>query len=437
MMLIWKTTLLCCRSVVCFQSVLGRRFTRALITALCCSALLTFQHTVPKSVAQSVVRPVTERGIATIASSTGVETDVLLPIVDEVSLNLTPFCQQDCFRIGSEEPQSLALVKNRWGCTETVSIRPEDEIWIVSSRNIGSGANLGGQLEVQRLGDCQWQPSSLPALASCHRSNRSLTTLMYVHGNQTDYQFGISRGIQFYHNLVTSQKAVSPLRMVLWLWKSERELARLYPDFRIKSQRAVKTGQAFKTTLEQLGDARVLLAGFSLGTQVILSALEAMEAEQGASPCDSTAPWWAAGVSDRCSCDKYRIALIAPAVDPAYACRIANRMIHSTLTQRTAVFLNRSDRAVKALRIIVRRECHEKPVSLDRLLDGRRLPLGQTQKIDLTWETGVRHSIVKYSSAPSFCRELHHLLNEFAADGITEDEIAANRAVPLSPICVE
>lgn len=306
----------------------------------------------------------------------------------------------------ADEDKSICVTKNRWGCTEQLTARPQDEVWIVSARDC-CNSRWEETLAVKRLSSGAWQPSSLEELGNCHQTNRSLSTLVYVHGNQTDYEYGVSRGVQFYHNFVSSHEDVGPLRIVLWLWKSEQEQKRIYPDFLIKSRRAVQMGEIFKATLQEFGDARIALIGFSLGTQVIASALDSMEADQAIAYC---------GFNGNTSTDKYRIALIAPALDPAYACAVADREVCSTLTARTTAFFNRSDRAAKALRIVFRRECTDRSVTLNSLLEGQRLNLGPVRTVDLTWEAGARHSIVKYSRTPSLCRELSSMLAEVAAN---------------------
>jgi hypothetical protein len=322
----------------------------------------------------------------------------------------------------SSESKSLCVIKNRWGGTETRAIRPRDEIWIVSARNCCSCCGAEA-LDVKRLSSGQWQSSSLDVLANCHQTNSALSTLMYVHGNQTDYEYGMSRGIQLYDNFVSRQKEVGPLRVVLWLWKSEKEQKRIYPDFRVKSQRAIEMGEIFKATLERFGDSRMTLIGFSLGAQVIASALDSMEAERGKHACFRADSFMSQGC---CASDQYRIALIAPALDPAYACSVADRTVCSTLAARTSVFYNRSDSTIKALRIIVRRECPDKSVTLNSLLEGRRLNLGPVRTIDLTWESGCRHSIVKYSRTPSLCRELSGMIAEVAVHKNGPDQLVLN-----------
>jgi pimeloyl-ACP methyl ester carboxylesterase len=221
--------------------------------------------------------------------------------------------------------------------------------------------------------------------------------------------------------------------MVIWLWKSEKELTRLYRDFRVHSKRAAKIAPALKATLERLGDARVALVGFSLGTQVILSTLDSMEEARRMGSRAGEHPSVQIDWDENHSGDnKYRVALIAPALDPAYACDVANRTVASSVTATTRVFNNRSDRAVKALRIILRRECPSKSISFGKLTQERRLNIGQVKNIDLTAEAGFKHSIVNYSFTKSLCCELGEMLSEVAGN-----EILANQPVPHNQFAVE
>ena len=359
----------------------------------------------------------------------GTESDLMWePYLAESTQSESGVAGPDCCPETSEQPwlkenRSLCTIKCALGGTKNVAIRPEDEIWIVSARNFDSCLESAESLEVKRLANNTWQVASIDELAECHQSNTSLTTLLYAHGNQTDYNYGISRGVQFYRSLASCPELDGPIRMVLWLWKSERESVRLYPDFRIKSERAIEMGAAFRTTLERLGDSRVALVGFSLGAQVILSALDSMEEHQSHSFCE----WDCSSLqgsysSDSDTAKKYRIALIAPALDPAYACAAAGRTVCSSITHETRIFNNRSDRAVKALRIIIRRECPQKSISFSKLVAEQRLRLGRVTNVDITSEAGARHSIVRYSRTQSLCCELGRLLSEVANKKILADQ---------------
>jgi len=68
----------------------------------------------------------------------------------------------------AEQDKSICVIKNCWGVTEEVEIRPQDEIWIVSARNCCTSHDEG--LEVKRLSSGVWQPSSLEVLGNCHET---------------------------------------------------------------------------------------------------------------------------------------------------------------------------------------------------------------------------------------------------------------------------
>jgi len=395
--------------------------TAFLLTLIACLGSL---HFTGSATAQLAVGPNEE----TLTSVFGTESDIMWDaFLTESHSFAGDFASPDCCPETLEpalakEGRSLCTIKSVLGCTETIEIRPEDEIWIVSARNYDGCLDNREAIEVERLANHSWQASSLDELGHCHQTNTSLTTLLYAHGNATDYDFGISRGVQFYRNLASCPEVKGPIRMVLFLWKSEKEAPRLYRDFRIKSERAIQMGQAYRATLERLGDSQVALVGFSLGAQVILSALDSMEEQRSNAYCGLGCPSFQTGGM----AGKYRVALIAPALDPAYACAVADRTVSSSLTSETRVFCNRSDRVIKALRIILRRECPKKSISFNKLACQQRLNVGQVLHVDLTGEAGFRHSIVRYSRTDSLCCKLGSLLSEVAADRILADQPVPN-----------
>ena len=354
-----------------------------------------------KSVAQTVFAP------------QGVIQDQPLASFEISSSNQTNF---SCGEIADEFPHQsnrvLSVVKNRFGCTDEIRIRPEDEIWVVSARQY-EGARTFDGLQVQQLRETEWEAASMEALTASHQTQRDLTTIVYVHGNQTNYDYGVARGIQFYSNIVARSQSLSPIRVVLWLWKSERELPRLYTDYLVKSRRAIGVGRALSETLTALGDNRVLVVGFSLGAQVVFSALDSMEQAYCHQFCGIPAFENARQMlPETTSTEKLRVALITPAVNPAYACEIADREANACLTSCTSVFQNRSDSALKAFQIALRRQCPQKKISMEDLIDDGRLPLGKVRWIDLTRQSGVAHSIVRYSQTDGFGKEVTRLLGQ-------------------------
>src|SRR5262245_16540117 len=67
----------------------------------------------------------------------------------------------------------------------TAGIRPQDQLWLVSTRHIGC-SNCGGSPAFWQLSGGQWTDSSAEEF---HRTgNPAQTTVIYIHGNRIDDQ---------------------------------------------------------------------------------------------------------------------------------------------------------------------------------------------------------------------------------------------------------
>lgn len=306
----------------------------------------------------------------------------------------------------ADADQTVELVKNRYKHTRIFRVRPQDEVWVISAREC-SGCSDRSCLKVEQLVDSQFHCRTLDALVNAHQTDRSRSTLLYVHGNLTDRQFGVARGVQFYETLFNGDDDLCPappVRMVLWLWKSEKELKRLYSDYLIKSRRSVEMSGPLSCTIEALGDCRMTVIGFSLGTQVVISALETLEA-RGA--C-------------RMSPGGLKLGFIAPAVDPEFACRTSKTPTGSSVAERSTVFFNRHDRALRALRSIVWRECPDAHIRLPDLILSGRLPVGQTTLTDVTSQTCGKHSIKLYAGSETIRRDIHSMVRQVIDERVAD-----------------
>ena len=302
----------------------------------------------------------------------------------------------------SSGPQSIELRKNVLGCTACYTVPASDEIWIVSARANTCDPDNISLLKVKKFANNAWQPSSLNDLTEAHRCDKSRSTLVYVHGNQTNYEYGVARGFQFYDNLFIKNSCPRPpVRLVLWLWKSEQELKRLYPDYLVKSKRAVVMGRTLTKTLQAFDDRNIAVTGFSLGAQVIMSSLEQMEPD-----CDCAGPI----IGD----SKYQIDLIAPATDPGYICDVINRNVDSSIVGQSTIFVNRKDRVIQAMRLVVRRECPEARDDFVDLAREQHFPLGPMKYFEVSNEVSRKHAIERYTKSPTIQREMHRMLTRIA-----------------------
>lgn len=297
--------------------------------------------------------------------------------------------------------QTIQLRKNVLGCQACYEVLPQDEIWVLSVRDCVCDISNLDRVTVQKLANNRFQDSTLDSLTTAHLANPQRTTMVYIHGNQTNYEYGVARGFQFYDNLfVKHQCPRPPLRLILWVWKSERELPRLYPDYLVKSERAVQMGTTLTKTLNQFGNRKLALVGFSLGAQVILSSLEEMEPQ-----CDCAA-----------IDDKFHVALIAPATDPDYICKVIDRDAQSSIVRKSSVIVNYDDRAVKAMRVVVRRECPEARDRFSKLARENHFPLGPTEFFEVSQEISRKHAIERYTKSPTVKRAMNRVINRVATE---------------------
>lgn len=274
--------------------------------------------------------------------------------------------------------------KNIFG-KRLVHVRAQDEVWLVSARN-----EPDSPLGCQRLIDGQWSNSSVDELATAKISSLVMPTMVYVHGDRTDEQYARSRGLQFYENIFNPGECGNkgPIRFVIFAWKAEREIVRPSSDYRLKLVRSVKIGQTFRALLDRFDDRQILLVGFSLGGQVILSAV---------SPSDSS------GTTCDCShgrTGRYRIALVTPSLAPKEAGVCLTPLPNLASVKETSVFINRKDRALRAAKVVNRKDRLDAQTTLASL--ARNCPASAPNQIrvhDITQEVSHCHSITKYSAS--------------------------------------
>jgi len=121
-----------------------------LLTLIAC---LGSFHFTGSATAQLANDPIEE----TFTSVLGTESDIMWDAFPAESHSFAgDFASPDCCPETLEpalakEGRSLCTIKSVLGCTETIEIRPEDEIWIVSARNYDGCRDNREAIEVERL----------------------------------------------------------------------------------------------------------------------------------------------------------------------------------------------------------------------------------------------------------------------------------------------
>ena len=127
----------------------------------------------------------------------------------------------------------------------------------------------------------------------------------------------------------------------------------------------------------------MVLTGFSLGGQVVLSGLAHLQAQ------DQT---------EHYQTGKFQVAIITPALKADDALTSVASLPQNPVVGRTVVFVNQKDNAIRAAKLIMRANAEVPAVTLEQIASQRTCGTVNPVSIeDITAETTGCHSIVKYS----------------------------------------
>jgi hypothetical protein len=156
---------------------------------------------------------------------------------------------------------------------QCLSVRPGDDVWLMSTRHLGCPSGEEPALCVRRYED-GWQEADTGAFLAAHDSWG--VTCFYVHAARVDHGTAKSRGLQLYRLLAARSPIEQPLRLVIWSWpcvKSRRPLR----DFRITAGQIDPQAFYLAQILSRMRpETRVSLVGFSYGGPMIAAAAHAV-----------------------------------------------------------------------------------------------------------------------------------------------------------------
>lgn len=288
--------------------------------------------------------------------------------------------------MAGDEFQQRALPARQTGCC----VRPCDQLWVLNSRGQSSGCGCG-DVVVSQFEQNHYVGRTLEDLAAEIAANPGLPSVIYVHGNFTDFGWSLQRGCEVYRSLFGDCASPGPVRFVIWSWKTEREA--LPPaDYGIKVSRAVEEGKRLLETLNRTGVRQPLVVGYSLGCQVILSALTQPS-------CPPDCPW--------------QICLMAPALDCGFQQQLCQEPLTADRIDGIDVFTNSRDCALRYARLrCTVSSCSLRPFdqfAMVPLLAQGGVPL---QVLEVSGEVGRRHSIKRYRSSCSIVSVIRQRFDE-------------------------
>lgn len=152
-----------------------------------------------------------------------------------------------------------------------LACRPLDQIWVVSTRDVGcpkSGEAPALTFSVRTV-DGNMQDASLDAFVA---ATAGMQARFWIHGYGVLPQEAIDVGLAAHERFVAATEP--PIRFVVWSWPSEREGYRRVKDIREKGCRTQVEAYCLAWLISQMkADADISLVGYSYGTRVIAGGL--------------------------------------------------------------------------------------------------------------------------------------------------------------------
>lgn len=154
-------------------------------------------------------------------------------------------------------------------------IRPQDSIWLFSTRHLGCPGGYCADEPAYQILRCDrpgnWHAATLAEFLAS--GNSDTTTIAFIHGNRIDWSSAIDLGLSVYYAMAAGHNDDTPIRYVIWSWPSDK-LAGPRRDIKAKALRTNIEGLFLADLLTRMEENdNVALVGFSFGARIITGAL--------------------------------------------------------------------------------------------------------------------------------------------------------------------
>ncbi len=176
--------------------------------------------------------------------------------------------------VEGEQPEEVVESQLRQTPIEEFDQRSRDEVWLISSRHLGSRNFTLSSLEFKRrIEGNQWQNETLESFLAPAASAKNLPVVMYIHGNRNSRSMAIRRGLQTYDRTFLDWKQAPSVRFIIWTWPSDRISGNIR-DIRTKAARAEQHAFHLARLLGRMKQqSKVALIGYSYGGRLAINAL--------------------------------------------------------------------------------------------------------------------------------------------------------------------
>lgn len=154
--------------------------------------------------------------------------------------------------------------------------RPGDQIWLISTRQLGCGVCLDGDPDLQfwHYENGNWQAADLKAFLAA--DDPHAPTDFYIHGNANTAEDANDHGFCVYHQLTDGTAKDRPIRFVIWSWPTDpgRHPVQL---IRSHAYRADTDAWYLGWLLSRMNHrVPIGIAGYSFGARVATGAIHLM-----------------------------------------------------------------------------------------------------------------------------------------------------------------
>jgi hypothetical protein len=275
------------------------------------------------------------------------------------------------------------------GSKAALLVRPQDEVWLVSTRHIAFADTLSDPA-VWQWSPGQWSASDAAELA--RQCTPNVVTVIYVHGNRIDDDEGASGGLAVYQHVIAPHSGEERVRFLIWSWPSARICGPI-KDVRSKACRSDDEAVLLARFLARMENrhCRVGLVGFSFGARIIGGALHLLaggELEGMTIPCGER--------------PKFQVAFWAAAAHNNWLLRDCRHGRALPLGEKWLNLINGCDESLRHYQLL--EKGHNPPALGYTGLAGRNLLAPQEQE---RWEeqdvsnlVGVTHNYHPYVYSP-------------------------------------
>ena len=178
----------------------------------------------------------------------------------------------------STTAKSLPAHKSVSTICNVFRVRPQDEVWAVSTRWLGCPP---GRISNPNFAVSQYQhlPGRYPqcinsSVGRFHAtSSPDVVTVFFIHGNRIDSSTALQNGLDVYFQMAGKFDSERPVRFVIWSWPSEQIHGPL-KDVRVKAARTDVDACYLARFLSQVDSSvPVGLIGYSYGARIICGGL--------------------------------------------------------------------------------------------------------------------------------------------------------------------